>query len=183
MIPPEAKKVFSGKVFEVWQWQQQMFDGTTSLFEKLRRPSTCCTLAVVGDKILVLKQEQPGIPPFISLPGGRLDGEETTLQAAKRELFEETGYVSDDWQLWLQVEPEVKIDWTIFTYIARNCEIQAQNHVDNGEKITPELLSFEQFLLLADNPLFRNTDVVMELLRVRLDSDRKARLYQLLFKA
>lgn len=183
MIPPEAKKVFSGKVFEVWQWQQEMFDGTTSLFEKLRRPSTCCTLAVVGDKVLVLKQEQPGVAPFISLPGGRLDGNETTLQAAQRELLEETGLVSNDWQLWLQVDPEVKIDWTIFTYIARDCVMQERQHADNGEKIIPELLSFDDFLLLADNPLFRNTDVVMELLRVRLDPQRKDKLHQLLFDA
>ena len=29
-IPSYAKMVFKGKLFEVWQWEQKMFDGTLS---------------------------------------------------------------------------------------------------------------------------------------------------------
>lgn len=181
MIPETAQKVFTGKVFEVWQWPQTMFDGSVVTFEKLKRPDTCCVLPVVGDQIVVLKQEQPGLPPFISLPGGRNDPGESSLDTAKRELKEETGYVCDDWQLWLQRVPEVKVEWTIHTFVARNCQFSEFKHEDNGEKISPYFLSFEEFLLLADDPLFRNTDVVIELLRIRLDPKREEVFRKLLF--
>ena len=39
-IPANAKKVFHGVIFDVYQWEQEMFDGTKEIFEKLKRPDT-----------------------------------------------------------------------------------------------------------------------------------------------
>ena len=36
-IPKNATKVFSGKTFDVYQWEQEMFDGSKKIFEKLKR--------------------------------------------------------------------------------------------------------------------------------------------------
>ena len=32
-IPENAKKVFTGQVFDVYQWEQEMFDGSKATFE------------------------------------------------------------------------------------------------------------------------------------------------------
>ena len=37
-IPINAKKVFQGIIFDVYQWEQKLFDGTVATFEKLKRP-------------------------------------------------------------------------------------------------------------------------------------------------
>ena len=58
-IPVGAKCVFRGVVFSVWQWKQKMFDGSFAIFEKLKRPDTVNVIAIVGPKILLLKQKQP----------------------------------------------------------------------------------------------------------------------------
>lgn len=98
-LPSEANLVFKGKIFEVWQWEQEMFDGTKETFEKLKRANTALVIPLVGKNILIQEQEQPDKPgPFLSLPGGRCDESEKPLEAAKRELLEETGYASDDWE-------------------------------------------------------------------------------------
>ncbi len=68
-IPLNATIVFKGKIFEVWQWEQALFDGTTATFERLKRPNTAQVIAVVGEKILVVDQQQPDTKEFISLPG------------------------------------------------------------------------------------------------------------------
>jgi len=182
-IPFHAKMVFKGTIFEVWQWEQKMFDGSTAIFERLRRPNTVQAVAIVGDKILLQTQQQPdNMTPFPSLPGGRCDSfDEEPLAAAKRELLEETGYVSNDWMLWKEQNPVGKIQWTIYTFIARNCKKQQEPQLDAGEKITTRLIDFEEFLMLSDNPRFYEKELTMSLFRARFDEKAKAALRLLLF--
>jgi 8-oxo-dGTP pyrophosphatase MutT (NUDIX family) len=183
-LPPDAKMVFKGKIFEVWQWEQKMFDGTTETFERLKRPNTVQGIATVGDTILVQRQEQPdSAQPFLSLPGGRCDEGEEPLESAKRELLEETGYVSDDWSLWKEDDPVGKMQWTIYTFIARNCRKEREPHLDAGEKIDTKLMTFDEFLALSDDPSFRDLELVVPLLRARLDPSEKERLHAAIFGA
>ncbi|MDD5750460.1 MAG: NUDIX domain-containing protein [Candidatus Pacebacteria bacterium] len=182
-IPPNAKMVFKGKIFEVWQWEQKMFDGSTSVFERLRRPNTAQVVAVVGDKILLQTQQQPDkMIPFPSLPGGRFEGfDEDPLEAAKREFLEETGYVSNDWILWKKENPVGKIEWTVYTFIARNCRKQQEPQLDAGEKITTRLIDFEEFLMLSENPSFYERELFVSLFKARFSPEAKAELKKLLF--
>ena len=151
-IPKRAKKVFTGVIFDVWQWQQKMFDGTAAPFEKIKRADTVCIIPITADKkIIVAEQEQPGKEPFIGLVGGRVDKGEDALSAAKRELLEETGYQSADWTFWRAEQPVSKIDWAIYYFVARGCRKVAPLNLDSGEKIKLKYVSLEEFveLLLA----------------------------------
>jgi len=182
-IPSQAKRVFRGKIFEVWQWPQKMYDGTLHIFERLKRPDTVQVIAVAGDKILVQSQKQPDRKQaFTSLPGGRCNHRENPLVAAKRELREETGYESNDWLLWKQHSPMGKIEWIIFTYLARSCIFKQRPRLDSGEKIKNRLISFKDFLNLAEDKNFFDPQLVITLLRAKHDRRKKAGLYKLLFK-
>ena len=44
-IPEHAKRVFSGIMFDVRQREQEMFDGSTSIFEAATREHTVCVFA------------------------------------------------------------------------------------------------------------------------------------------
>ncbi len=180
-LPPEAKRVFKGVIFDVYQWEQTMFDGTTEIFEKLKRPDTIQIIATVGDKIMVQNQEQPCEAPFLSLPGGRVDAGEEPLAAAERELLEETGYRASEWFLWRQDNPYMKIVWTVHTYIAHNCTLVQQPKLDAGEKITTKLVSFDDFIALAHNDNFREGRLRLDLLEAYYDMVKKEALRKLLF--
>lgn len=176
--------VFKGKIFEVWQWEQKMFDGSIMTFERLRRPGTVQVIATVEDTVLLLTEEQPdSAHPFISLPGGRIDEGEEPLAAAQRELLEETGYASDDWTLWKEDVPVGKMDWTIYTFIARNCVKEKESHLDAGEKIETHRISFEEFVSLSDDPTFRDLELTVSFLRMRLDANEKEAFRRLVFGA
>jgi hypothetical protein len=86
-FPPHAKRVFEGVIFDVYQWEQELYDGRTVMFERLVRPDTVTVYGVLPDgKILLAEQEQPGKPAFVGPTGGRVDPGEDALTAAKREL-------------------------------------------------------------------------------------------------
>jgi ADP-ribose pyrophosphatase len=138
-IPDHAQRVFKGVIYDVYHWEQEMFDGTKTTFEALKRPNTVVVIPTNGDKVYYAKQEQPGKAPFTSLFGGRAEEGEDPLDSAKRELLEETGFVSDDWQQIRQYTLPGKIDWSVYFFVARNCRKEAEQVLDGGEKI--EILS------------------------------------------
>lgn len=174
-IPAHAERVFAGVLFEVWQWQQEMFDGSVQTFEMLRRPDTAGVLPVVGDTILILEQRQPHKPePFLSLPGGRFEPGDTAELAAARELAEETGYRAQELEPWLALQPIGKIDWTIHYFIGHGCERIGEQSLDGGEDIQPRLVSLDEFLELANGPRFAERELAAELTKLRLDEAARA---------
>src|SRR3990167_5801555 len=119
-IPENAKRVFKGVVFDVYQWEQKMFDCSKATFEKLKRPDTVVVFPVLPDgKIILTEQEQPGKAPFIGATGGRIDEGEEVLDAARRELLEESGYTDRGFFFLGAPQPVGKIDWAVFTFVAK----------------------------------------------------------------
>ncbi len=119
-IPKQAKKVFEGVIFDVYQWEQEMFDGSFAIFEMLKRPNTLAVIAVKSDKILLIDEEQPGLLKKRSVFTGRQEIDEEPLEGAKREFFEESGMISYDWQILYTTGFHYKIEWETHIFIARN---------------------------------------------------------------
>lgn len=180
-LPKNARKAFQGKVFSVWEWEQKLYDGSRTIFEAVQRADTAQVIATVDTGILLLEQEQPARPPFLSIPGGVIDEGKDPLDEAKRELLEETGYASGDWVLWKTFRPSYKFIFTAYYYIARNCKKQSAPHPDAGEKIFSRNVSFADFLALSDRDDFRNPELVLHLLRIRLHPKQRADFRRLLF--
>jgi ADP-ribose pyrophosphatase len=180
-IPSDAKCVFKGKIFEVWQWEQKMFDGSTVTFERLRRPDTVQVIATESDSILLVKERQPDTDTYFSLPGGRADEGEDPLEACKRELLEETGYTSNSWELFYEDDPVGKMDWTIHTYIARDCTKVQEPALDGGEEITLEPVSLDRLLNLTDDESLHVGTVKELLLRARFNPEDRDELKNRLF--
>src|SRR3990172_7810637 len=121
-IPKEAKRVFEGIIFDVYHWEQKMFDGSTETFEALKRPNTIQILPVQDGKILLAYEEQPNREATYTFFGGRVEKGEDSIKAAKRELLEETGLESSDWELYKVYDIESKIEWQGYLYFARDCK-------------------------------------------------------------
>ncbi len=166
-IPQNAKKVFEGLIFDVYHWEQKMFDGSIETFEMLSRANSIQILPIIGDKILVIKEEQPNdTGEHFGLIGGQQDGDEEPIATAKREMLEEVGYEGLEWKLWHTKNLYKKIEWTVSTFIVRNCKKIAEQKLDPGEKITPYLVSFDEFMEIIVDPNFRSKDVTLDILKL-----------------
>ncbi|SRR5581483_5763994 len=149
LIPDNAERVFQGKIYDVYQWPQPLFDGSIATFEMLKRPDTVVAIGIVDDKIVVLEDEQPHRGARTSFPGGRVDVGEDTLTAAKREMDEEAGYSFANWKLLDVQQPEVKIEWFVYVYIAWGVTMSGRPHWDAGEKISIQLEPYNIVRALA----------------------------------
>lgn len=176
LIPDNATKVFKGAIFDVYQWPQEMFDGSTKTFEMLKRPDTVQCIAVKESKLVLIEDQQPGRPLQIHLPGGRADDSDASwLDAATRELREETGMSFRSWRQLTADQPAAKIEWFTPIFLATDFEKQEEQELDkDGERINVRLedfrtvreltLSGEYTMLSYLMPLFARVKTMEELL-------------------
>ncbi len=181
-IPPHAKLAFKGQLFDTYQWEQELFDGRKTIFEKMKCPDSVVVFGVLPDgKILLTEQEQPGRKPFIAATGGRIDPGEDVLSAAKRELLEESGYEAEEFILWDAQHPTNRLDWVIYTFIAKGLKKVADLNLDGGEKIKLLPVTLDEFIEIGTTKDFVEKEMIPELFRAKLDPKKKEEL-EALFK-
>lgn len=159
--------VFEGVNYDAYHWEQEMFDGSVETYEALKRADTAQVITVQGDKIFIPLEEQPRLAPYFSLFGGRVHKGEDPLDAAKRELLEEAGLASEDWELFKIYEPSSKIEWNHYIYIARDCKMIAEPKLDPGERIEIKELDFDEFVDILTSDNFSSKEIAMDLLRMK----------------
>ena len=179
-IPENAICVFKGKMFDTYQWEQEMYDGSKVTFEKIKRPDTVVVFPVLDDgSILITEQVQPGKEPFIGACGGRVEEGEDILESAKREFLEETGYEANKFVIWKSVHPASKMDWVVYFFIAKGCKKVSDQALDGGEKIELKKVTFDELLQIGRDKTFGEREIVPDIYEALLDPEKYVELKQL----
>jgi 8-oxo-dGTP pyrophosphatase MutT (NUDIX family) len=90
------------------------------------------------DEVVLVRQFRHGIGDFtLEVPGGMVDAEDASpLEAARREMLEETGYESDDVVFLGDSHPNPAIQGNrVHTFLARNAVKQCEPRFDSTEEV------------------------------------------------
>ncbi|MDJ0873442.1 MAG: NUDIX hydrolase [Gammaproteobacteria bacterium] len=181
-IPHHARCVFRGILFDVYQWEQDLFDGSTATFEAIKRIPSVQLIATTPDEhIVLLREEQPYVGSFVSLPGGQVERGMTPAEAARKELLEELGMACEELVLWREKVFSSAIHWASHDFVARRCRRVQAPQQEPGERIEPFLVTFDEFLEEADGTRFRNKRLADALFRMRHTPGELDKLKALIF--
>lgn len=158
-----GKRAFKGERFDVYQWEQKMFDGTTATFETLKRKDTVEIIPVMNQEVILINERQPHWDADgLCMVAGGVEEDEELEDAARRELEEETGMVFSDFFL-VDIDQTVKsIEWFIYTFVATGYQKTVEKKLDAGEKIDVKKVSFEELIHLARTRSFYHHPRIVE---------------------
>jgi ADP-ribose pyrophosphatase len=102
-----SKIVYQGRVFGIRRDEVIEPSGVRTTRELITHPGSVVVLPVLPDgRILMIQQYRHAARQYLwELVAGRIDAGETPLQAAERELIEETGYRATKFRIFLDIFP------------------------------------------------------------------------------
>lgn len=138
-----SRAVYRGRMLAVNEDEVRLPDGNLALREYILHPGAAVILPLFDDSTVLIERQfrYPVGQHFYELPAGKLEANEPSLETAKRELLEETGYVAAEWRELSHLHPCIgysneRIDF----FLARKLEFKGAQP-DEGEFVETLRLS------------------------------------------
>ena len=158
--------VYRGSLLHVRRDVVRLPDGSEGVREYVRHPGAVVVAAELGGGRLLLERQfrYPHGRDFIELPAGKIDPGEPTLETAKRELLEETGYVANEWRRLGVIHTAIAYtDEAIEFWQARGLEKRERN-LDAGEFLEVFELELEKAVQMVKDGRITDAKTVAGLL-------------------
>ena len=138
--------VFRGRIFDAACCRAELPDGTEVAREVICHSGGVSVIPVDEDGMVTLvRQFRYGAQDVtLEIPAGKLEKGEDPLEAAKRELSEETGYTADEiLPLHILYPSPAILSEIIYVYLAKGLH-GGKAHLDEGEFLSVERYSLSE---------------------------------------
>ena len=141
--------VFKGSITDYYQDIIELPDGKIVKYDLVDHRGAAAVVPVLDDgRIVMVRQYRNALDRFtLEIPAGGLNGrDEPTDVAAKRELSEETGFISDDIELLISIRTTVAFcNEKIDIYVAKNLK-PGKQHLDEDEFVEYEAYEVDELV-------------------------------------
>lgn len=160
---------FNGRIINVRHDQIELPDGRLAMREVVEHPGGSCIAAIneKGELLLVEQYRYPFSTVMLEFPAGKLEPNEDPLEAAKRELIEETGYEALEVIPLGLVYPSVGyLSEIIYIYFAPQTTFVGQD-LDLGEFLNVKTYTYPELLDMVHNGIINDSKTIAIILRLQ----------------
>lgn len=126
-------------------------------FYVLEYPEWCNVIAITKDGKFLMERQYRHAQHFtgIEIPAGCVEKGEDPLEAAKRELYEETGYAGGEWSKLMTISPNPGACTNYsHTFLALGVEPVSTQHLEKTEDIKIVLMERSEVIRMLKNDEF-----------------------------
>ncbi len=162
-----TQEMYKGKVFTITRDDVELSNGYKTIREVVHHNGGVVIVSEINGKILMVRQfRYPTKEVLYELPAGKLDKEgEEILDAAKRELEEETGHIAQNWE-------SLGFIWTtpgfcsekLYLFKASNLTPTHQ-HLDVGEVLDYIAIDKEEVFKMVKDGRINDSKTISTLMR------------------
>ena len=162
-----SRQVFDGVVVKLYVDEVELPDGKKTIREIVRHPGAVCVIPVTdeGEVIMVRQFRYAFEQVLLEIPAGKLEPGEDPLEAALRELEEETGTVAKSVEHMGELYTTVAIfDEKIQMYLATGLTYK-NAHPDDGEFLEVEKIPLNTLVDMVMNGEIKDSKTQVAILK------------------
>lgn len=163
----DGEEIFDGNIIKVYKDRVRLPNGSESTREVIRHRGAVCIVPIDDDgNVYTVRQFRyaPG-KELLELPAGKLEKDENILEAAARELSEETGLSALKWtSLGEMYAAAGYSDEIIYVYLAEELAI-GEVHPDEDEFINVEKYKLQDLSNMIMDGKIRDSKTVFGILK------------------